>query len=93
MSGDLTDEQVKASILEFLVKKGRWGARYFPLETLVNWFSKKIRRDGHRIRGCLRDLVNEGYILVHKKGKTVSLNPARTMEIMEFMGKQAAMSK
>ncbi|MFQ6052414.1 MAG: hypothetical protein ACE5K4_12090 [Candidatus Hydrothermarchaeota archaeon] len=85
MFEELTDRQIKASILEFLIKKGRWGNYYFPLETLVNWLSKKIRRDGKRVRKCLRDLVNEGYILIHKRGETISLNPSRSMEIKEFI--------
>jgi len=46
----LTDEQVKAAILEFLVKKGRWGAHYFPVETLVNWLGKKVERNGKELR-------------------------------------------
>ena len=77
----LTDGQVKAAIMEFLVKKGRWGAHYFPIDTLVNFLGKKIRRDGKRIRKCIQDLVDEGYVLLHKKGKTISLNPARSREI------------
>jgi len=89
MFNDLTDREVKASILEFLVKKGRWGTHYFPTETLVNWFSKKVKRDGKRVRRCLRDLVNEGYVLLHKRGKTVSLNPRRSIEIRELLEKQA----
>lgn len=87
MSSELTDEQVKAAIIEFLIKKGRWGAHYFPLETLANWLSKKVRRNGKRVRNCLRDLVNEGYLLVHKRGKTISLNPTRSTEIKEFIRK------
>ena len=87
MSSELTDEQVKAAIIEFLIKKGRWGAHYFPLETLANWLSKKVRRNGKRVRKCLRDLVNEGYLLVHKRGKTISLNPTRSTEIKEFIRK------
>ena len=89
MFNDLTDREVEASILEFLVKKGRWGTHYFPVETLVNWFSKKVERDGKRVRRCLRDLVNEGYVLLHKRGKTVSLNPRRSIEIRELLEKQA----
>ena len=84
MSSELTDEQVKAAILEFLVKKGRWGSHYFPLETVVNWLGRKVRRDGRRVRICVRGLVDEGYILVHKRGTTVSLNPARSREIEEL---------
>jgi len=90
MSLELSDTQIKASILEFLIKKGRWGAHYFPVETLVNWLGKKVRRDGKRVRRCLRDLVNEGYVLVHKRGETVSLNPTRSTEITQLVTKQAS---
>jgi hypothetical protein len=85
MSAELTDEQVKASILEFLVKKGRWGVHYFPLETLVNWLGKKVRRNGKRVRKSVKDLIDESYILVHKRGGMVSLNPTRTKEIAEYV--------
>jgi hypothetical protein len=70
-----------------LVKKGRWGSHYFPLETLVNWFSKKVKRNGKRVRKCLKELVNQGYVILYKKGGTVSLNPTRSSEIMEFIRK------
>ena len=81
----LTDEQVKASVIEFLVKKGRWGAHYFPTDTLVNFLSRKIKRNGKRVRKCIKDLVDRGYVLFHKKGKTISLNPARRGEILDFI--------
>jgi len=55
----LTDEQVKAAILEFLTKKGRWGAHYFPLDTLVNWMGRKVDRDGRRVRACLKELAGK----------------------------------
>ena len=87
MSLELTDQQIKAAIIEFLIKKGRWGAHYFPIETQVNWLGKKVRRNGKRVRNCLRDLVNEGFLLAHKRGGTVSLNPARRKEINEFVRK------
>lgn len=85
MSAQLNDEQVKASILEFLLKKGRWGAHYFPLDTLIRWMSKKVRRNGKRVKACLRDLVNEGYVLIHKRGETISLNPVRSKKIMGYI--------
>jgi len=85
----LTDEQVKASILELLLNKGRWGAHYYPLDTLVRWLGKKIRKNGKRVRACLRDLTNEGYVLIHKRGETVSLNPVMSREIMEFIRRVA----
>jgi len=81
----LTDSEVKAAILSFLEKKGRWGAHYFPLDTVVNWLGRKVRRDGKRVRKCIEGLVREGYVLVHKKGNTLSLNPARSKEIVEYI--------
>jgi len=81
----MTDTEVKAEILSFLNKKGRWGAHYFPLDTLVNWLGRKIKRNGKRVRKCMEDLTGEGYLLLHKKGNTVSLNPVRSKEIIEFI--------
>lgn len=81
----LTDAEVKAIILSFLDKKGRWGAHYFPLDTMVKWLGLKIKRNSKRVRKCVEDLAREGYILFHKKGETVSLNPVKSGEIVEYV--------
>lgn len=65
----LTEEQVKASILEFLIKKRRWGSYYFPTDTLMNFLSRKIKRNGKRVRKAIEQLVSKDYILLHKRGK------------------------
>lgn len=81
----IADNEVKVSILSFLEKKGRWGAHYFPLDTMVNWLGRKVKRNGKRIKKCVDDLVGEGYILIHKKGNTASLNPVKSKEIIEHI--------
>ena len=86
----LSDEQIKAAILEFLVKKGRWGAHYLPIDTMVNWMSRKVERDGKRVRASLKQLTKEGYILLHKRGGTASLNPALAQEIRERINRTPA---
>lgn len=83
----LSDDQVKIAILEFLVMKGRWGAHYFPVDTLVNWMGRKVERNGKRVRACLKDLGRQGYVLAHKRGETVSLNPAVAEKIRELTRK------
>ena len=85
MSSHLTDEQVKAAILKFLVNKGRWGAHYHPLDPLIRWLGKKVQNNGKRVKLCMRDLVSGGYLLTHKRGETISLNPALNREIMDFI--------
>jgi hypothetical protein len=33
----------------------------------------------------VKELLEEGYILAHKKGETVSLNPTRSRDIAEYI--------
>jgi hypothetical protein len=86
----LSDEQVKAAILEFLLKKGRWGGHYFPIDTLVDWMGRKVERNGKRVRSCLKELAKQGYVLMHKRGGTASLNPALAQQIRELINRSLA---
>jgi len=80
-----SDEEVKAIILGKLRNRGCWGARYTPFNTLVRWLSRKIKRKGKGVQRAMRQLVNDGFILLHKRGGTVSLNSAKSGEIIEFI--------
>lgn len=84
---DFTDNQLKAHVLDFLRRQERWGARYFPLDTLVNWMGKAMKRNGKRVRDAIKELVRIGYVLVWKRGDTISLNPHLAKEINEFIDK------
>ncbi len=80
-----SDEEIEADIMYRLLRNNCWGAKYLPIDALVNWLSKRIKRDGRRVRRILKELVRDDYILLHKRGTTVSLNPARSREIIEFI--------
>jgi len=80
-----SDEEIKADIMNRLMRKGCWGARYLPVDSLVHWLSKKVERNGKRISRLIKDLVKEGYLLVHKGGRTISLNPALSRQIIEYI--------
>jgi len=85
MRREYSDSEVRALILDWLVRRGRWGAHYFPLDTLVNRLSHVVKNDGKRIRRFARELVQQGYLLVHKGGETISLNPSSNREILEYI--------
>jgi len=85
MSRRLADNEVKADILHRLLRRGCWGARYFPVETLVRWMGRKIDRDGKRVRRLIKQMVKEEYLLIHKGGKTISLNPTKRIEIIQYI--------
>ena len=78
-----SDEEIKADAMNRLMRKGCWGARYLPVDSLVHWLSKKVKRNGKRIRRLIKELVKERYLLVHKEGRAISLNPALNKEIIE----------
>ncbi|MCR6693159.1 MAG: hypothetical protein MRT15_12255 [archaeon YNP-LCB-003-016] len=84
---ELSDEEIKADLLYRLLRKHCWGAKYLPLDTLINWMSKQIRKDGKRIKRCVEELTKEGYVLLHKQGKAISLNPTRSRAIAEYIKK------
>ncbi|MBO3755168.1 MAG: hypothetical protein FGF53_09910, partial [Candidatus Brockarchaeota archaeon] len=62
---EISDEEIKVDLMNRLLRKHCWGAKYLPTNTLVKWISKKIKRDGKRIRKCIEELIKEGYILSH----------------------------
>ena len=85
MSKAKTDSEIKADIMNRLMRRNCWGAKYLPLDTLVNWLSRRVKKNGKRIKKIMRDLVNDGYLLLHKGGRTISLNPAMSKEIIEYV--------
>ena len=62
-----------------------WGAHYYPLDTLINSLSQAVKSNGRRVRRIVEELLEEGYILAYKKGETVSLNPSRSRDIVEWI--------
>ncbi|MEM2995493.1 MAG: hypothetical protein QXI91_05725 [Candidatus Bathyarchaeia archaeon] len=47
--------------------------------------SEKVKPDGKRVRKLIKQLINDGYLISHKKGETVSLNPAKIEEITKYI--------
>ena len=82
---EMTDDQVKASILHRLYRRGRWGAAYMPTDTLVNWMSRQVRDDGLRVKRMIRRLRRVGHVRLSKKGETISLNSRHRDEIISFI--------
>jgi hypothetical protein len=85
MFADLSDDQIKTDVMYRLLRKNCWGAKYLPLNTLVNWIGGHVKMDGKRVRGCVDELNKDGHLIAHKKGETISLNPARSKEILDFI--------
>ena len=85
MKREYSNPELRALILDWLKRRGRWGAYYFPLDTLVNKLSHVVKNNGKRIRKAVRELIQERYVLVHKRVATISLNSTMSKEIEEHI--------
>ena len=85
MKRDYSDEELRALILNFIMRKGRWGEHYFPIDTMANWLGQVVRNNGKNVRKKVKDLAKEGFLILHKVNTTASLNPRLRQEIIEYI--------
>jgi len=85
MKRDYPDGELKALILNFIMRKGRWGEHYFPIDTMSNWLSQVVKNNGKNVRKKVKELAQDGYLILHKGNTTASLNPQAKQQIMEYI--------
>jgi cyanate lyase len=85
MKKEYEDFELKALILDWLHRRGRWGSHYFSIDSLVNRLSHVVKNDGKKIKKIIKELIGDGYLLAHKKGEVISLNPTKSREIIEYI--------
>jgi len=47
---EMADPEIKADVMNRLLRRNCWGAKYLPTDTLVNWLAKRVKRNGKRVR-------------------------------------------
>ncbi len=88
MSGkNLSISEIERLILYKLARRGAWGEAYAPLDTITRQLSKKVKHNGKRVKRAISSLIRRSYIIPHKEGKTISLNPSRKREIITEIDK------
>jgi len=85
MKREYTKKELEVLVINFLFRRGRWGNYYFPLTTLVNWLSKAIKNNGKYLIKSIKELIKKEIIMVHKRGKAISLNPYKKEEIERIL--------
>ena len=85
MKREYDDNELKALILNFIMRKGRWGKHYFPIDTMTNWLGQVVQNNGKNLEKKVKELAGEGYLILHKRNTTASLNPRAKREIMGFI--------
>ncbi len=85
MKREYEDNELRALILNFIMRKGRWGKHYFPIYTMKNWLGQVIQNNGKNIEKKIKELTNEGFLILHKRNTTASLNPRMKHEILDYI--------
>jgi len=74
-------EEIKAEVCWRLKRRGCWGAKYMPVDALVDWLGRLIKDNGKKARYAIDELMGDGLLISHKKRRTVSLNPHRSHDV------------
>jgi hypothetical protein len=85
----LTEEQIRATILFKLHKRGNWGASHTAFENIKKGFSERdFGKHGTKTADKIaRDLIREGLIVAKPThyGMQISLNPRQNEKIISIM--------
>lgn len=87
MKREYSDQELKALILNFIMRKGRWGEHYFPIDMMAKWLGQVVQNNGKNVREKVDKLAKDGYLILWKRNTTASLNPRARREIVEFIDK------
>lgn len=83
---DLTDEQIKADILNRLVTANAFGKHHIPIDQMRSWIQNKIKRNGKTVKKCIDDLVKTD-LVIKKARNTIYANHGRLDEIFDYIDK------
>ncbi|MCP8309025.1 MAG: hypothetical protein H3Z54_10090 [archaeon] len=85
----LSDEQIKATILFKLHKRGNWGGSHTAFDNLKKgWKDEDLGKHGvRRVEKLAKELIRQGLIVPKPThyGLQVSLNPKENEVIVAFM--------
>ena len=85
----LSDDEIEATILLKLHRRGNWGASHTAFDNLQKGFKDADlgKRGGKRVERLARKLVRQGRVVSHPTsyGLQESLNPRQGEEILAFM--------
>ena len=74
----LTDQQIKAVLLEKLYRKGKWGGSHTASDNIKRWIlPRNLGKNGRRVDRALKELIRVGWIIQKPThyGEQISLNP------------------
>jgi len=83
----LSDDQIKADILNRLVNAGAFGRYHIPVDQMKSWIENKLKRNGKTVTRCIDELSREGFLQKTSRN-TIYATHNRLEEIYEYIDKK-----
>jgi hypothetical protein len=80
----LSNEQIKADILNRLVNSEAFGRYHIPFDQMKNWVQNRIMRNGKKVSKCIEDLVRAG-LVIRSARDTIYADQHRLDEIFAYI--------
>lgn len=80
----LTNDQIKADILNRLVNSEAFGKYHIPFDQMKSWIQNRITRNGKKVTKCIEDLVRIG-LIIRSARDTIYADHQRLDEIFEYI--------
>lgn len=82
----LTDDQIKADVLNRLVNANAFGAYHIPIDQMRSFIQNKIKRNGKKVTNCINELAKQG-LIVKTSRNTIYADHTRLDEIFAYIDK------
>ena len=83
---DLSDEQIKADILNRLINSGAFGRHHIPVDQMRSWIQNKIKRNGKTVSRCI-DELNRSRLIYKTSRDTIYADHSKLNEIFDYIDK------
>lgn len=77
--------KLKAYLLHKLRRVGCWKEPFIPLSTLLKFIPSRLTEDTKKVIDEM--VIENSFLLPHKRGKSFSLNARKKEEIIQFIRK------
>ncbi|MCB2171348.1 hypothetical protein KQH65_01280 [archaeon] len=82
----LTDDQIKADVLNRLVNAKAFGAYHIPIDQMRSFIQNKIKRNGKKVTNCINELAKQG-LIVKTSRNTIYADHTRLDKIFAYIDK------
>jgi len=84
MKKDLSEDEIRASIIDKLDRRGKWGGCTQNKDLLEKDIMSKLKHDGKVVNKIIENMIKGQELILGKSGNVISLNPRFSYQLRKF---------